>query len=122
MKPVQRDLSLDTLLDLHGIRYFLGAKGHSVRFDVRIADVTKERPHGLRYALTVHDPNGARLGGFDNAHPVKRVDGPGGKRDAYDHKHRFRTVRPYDYVDAATLLAEFWTLANEILAHEGVVL
>ena len=115
-----RNDSLDTLLDLDGIRYFLGEKGHSVRFDVSLVEVSAERPHGLKYALNIHDPSGKRIGGFDNSHPVKRSDGPGGKRDEYDHKHRFRTVRAYDYTDAATLLADFWTLANDILVHEGV--
>ncbi len=28
-------------------------------------------PHGIRYALTLHDRYGTRLLGFDNAHAVK---------------------------------------------------
>jgi Family of unknown function (DUF6516) len=116
-----RDHSLDTLLDLDGLRFFLGEKGHSVRFDVVKVEVSAERPHGLKYALNVHDPSGTRLGGFDNAYPVRLSEGPGGKRDEYDHKHRFRTVRAYEYTDAATLISDFWALARDILTQEGVV-
>ena len=65
---------------------------------------TADKPHGLDYTLTLHGPDGARLVGFDNAHPVAGQ----GMRTAKDHKHRLRTVRPYDYTDAAALLAAFW--------------
>jgi hypothetical protein len=34
---------------------------------------SKERPHGLRYSLTLHGPGGKRLVGFDNAHGVAAV-------------------------------------------------
>src|SRR4051812_29146952 len=29
------------------------------------------------------------------------------RRTAYDRRHRFKIIRPYDYRDAATLLADF---------------
>jgi len=37
-------------------------------------------PHGLKYSLTLHGPDGSRLIGFDNAHPVRESRGPGGKK------------------------------------------
>ena len=43
-----------------------------------------------------------------------------GKRSEYDHKHRFKNVRPYDYSDAVTLLEDFWNLAEAVLKEEGV--
>jgi hypothetical protein len=86
---------------------------------------TPEKPHGLDYSLTLHgpdsgDPNDTRLIGFDNAHAIRGQSGPGGRREAWDHKHRFRKVRPYDYTDAASLLADFWKAVEHVLAERGV--
>jgi hypothetical protein len=38
--------------------------------------VTPERPHGLKYSLTLHAEDGARLLGFDNAHRITEGSGP----------------------------------------------
>ena len=46
--------------------------GHWVRFVVTQAPVSPEKPHGIDYSLTLHGPDGERLVGFDNAHPVAR--------------------------------------------------
>ena len=82
----------------------------------------RTRPHGLSYSLTLHDETGERIVGFDNAHPVSSVAGPSGKRRAkYDHKHRLRTIRPYDYKDAATLLEDFWKEVDSMLQERGVI-
>jgi len=35
--------------------------------DVARVGVTPERPHGIKYSLTLHAPDGTRLIGFDNA-------------------------------------------------------
>jgi hypothetical protein len=32
-----------------------------------------------------------------------------------DNKHRFRTVRPYEYREAAALLADFWSEVDAVL-------
>jgi hypothetical protein len=45
---------------------------HRVRFVVTRVTVSPERPPGLDYSLTLHGPDGERLVGFDNAHPVAR--------------------------------------------------
>lgn len=87
-----------------------------VRFEVKQVPVSSERPHGLDYSLTLHDANGKRLLGFDNAHAIKEGSGPGARtRIEYDHRHKGQQVRFYDYKDAATLLADFWTEADSIL-------
>ena len=118
-----RDPSLDTLLDLDGQVLVVDPVGkHWVKFIVRRVPPVPERPHGLRYSLTLHDDAGARLVGFDNAHVVQPASGPGGgRRSRRDHKHRFRSVRPYDYKDAATLLADFWTEVDAVLKERGVI-
>ena len=116
-----RDPGLDTLLDLHGQTLFVDETGHWVKFVVHRTDVTAERPHGLSYSLTLHAPNGERLVGFDNAHPVRRRRGPGSRRRTErDHRHRLRTIRPYEYRDAVTLLEDFWNEVDGVLKERGL--
>jgi len=38
-----------------------------------------------------------------------------------DHRHRLRTIRPYAYSDAATLLADFWADVAALLAERGML-
>lgn len=64
----------------------------------------------------LHDTDGKRLLGFDNAHSIREGTGPGARtRIEYDHRHKGHRVRLYEYKDAATLLAEFWTEVDRIL-------
>jgi hypothetical protein len=95
---------------------------HWVRFAVRRVPASEAKPHGLDYSLTLHGPDGERLVGFDNAHPVRGRSGPGGKTDSiFDHKHRLKTAPPYEYKDAATLLADFWSAVDAVLREKGIV-
>lgn len=120
MTALGPDYGLDTLLDLHGQTLFLDDIGHWVKFVVVRTDVTRERPHGLSYSLTLHAPDGTRLVGFDNAHPVRERTGPGTrKRGESDHRHRLRASRAYNYKDAATLLEDFWDEVDRILNDRG---
>jgi Family of unknown function (DUF6516) len=120
---MRRDPSLDGLLDLDGQVLVVDPETrHWVRFVVRRVTVTEAKPHGLDYSLTLHGPDGERLLGFDNAHPIKGRAGPGGQtRTTFDHKHRLKTVRPYEYQDAATLVADFWTAVDAALREKGVI-
>jgi hypothetical protein len=112
----KRDQSLDYLLHLHGQILFLDEKGaHWVKFVVRRVPVSEARPHGLDYSLTLHDAAGERLVGFDNAHKVK-----GSKDKQRDHRHIHKTVKPYDYQDAGTLVEDFWKTVDKILKERGV--
>jgi hypothetical protein len=88
-----RDPTLEVLLDLDG----------------QVLVVDPEGGHWVRFVVTrVH---GELLVGFDNAHPVGR-----GKRgEPHDHRHRLRSIRPYEYQDAATLLADFWDTVDAVL-------
>jgi hypothetical protein len=57
--------------------------------------------------------------GFDNAHAVRQRAGPGGGvRVAQDHRHRLKTMRPYDYKDAGTLLSDFGQKSKPCYANE----
>ncbi len=107
-----RDPTLDVLLDLDGQVLVVDPEGdHWVRFRVTRVPVTREKPHGLDYS------NGERLVGFDNAHAVGRRK----RRAPHDHRHRLRVVRPYEYQDAATLLADFWATVDVMLRERGVI-
>ena len=112
----RRDSSLDTLLDLDGQVLVIDEAGYWVKFVVHQVPASPDKPHGLDYTLTMHGPDGGRLVGFDNAHPVAGQ----GRGAAKDHKHRLRTVKPYDYMDAATLLAAFWKEVESGKRETGV--
>lgn len=119
---MERDSTLDALLGLDGQVYVIDSDtGLWVRFVVRQVPATAAKPHGLDYALTMHRRDGERLVGFDNAHPVRGQAGPAGRtKAAQDHKHRLKTVRPYDYQDAAALLADFWAEVMAVCREMGV--
>jgi len=91
--------------------------GHWVRFVVTRVPASPEKPHGLDYSLTLHGPDGERLVGFDNAHPVAQQK----RGEPQDHRHRLRTIKAYDYRDAATLLGDFWTTVDAVLRERGVI-
>ena len=113
-----RDPTLDVLLDLDGQVLVVDREGgHWVRFVVTRVSVSPEKPHGIDYTLTLHGPNGERLVGFDNAHPVGRQR----RGTPQDHRHRLRSIRPYEYRNAATLLADFWEVVDAVLRERGVI-
>jgi Family of unknown function (DUF6516) len=89
--------------DYNRRRYWL-VNGWSMRFRVRLVEVSEARPHGLKYSFTLHDVDNSRLLGFDNAHGMPRVQ-------AYDHSHGFQRtedLEPYEFRDATTLLIDFF--------------
>jgi hypothetical protein len=114
----RRDPTLDVLLDLDGLVFVVDpAGGHWVKFVARRVPISPERPHGIDYSLTLHGPDGERLVGFDNAHQVGRQR----HREARDHRHRLGTLKAYAYRDAATLLADFWSMVDAVLRERGVI-
>ena len=116
-----RDPGLDVLLDLDGEVFAVDAEGkYVVRFVVKRVPPSPERPQGLSYSLTLHDETSVRLAGFDNAHPAPRPKGRR-RRTMHDHRHRLRTIRPYEYRDAAALLADFWAEVDAVLRERGVL-
>jgi hypothetical protein len=123
MKWQDRDSGAEALLDLDGQVFVVDAKGqYWVRFSVSRVASTPERPHGLKYSLTLHGPGGKPLIGFDNAHPIRESRGPAGKsRRSVDHKHRLDTARPYRFQSAATLLENFWAEVDKLLKEKGVI-
>jgi hypothetical protein len=105
------------LLDLDGATFGVDSSGdYLVKFVVKQVPSSPERPHGLSYSLTLHDPEGIRLVGFDNAHTARARR----KVVPHDHRHRLGTTRIYDYRDAASLFADFWTEVISVLKERGV--
>ncbi len=103
------------LLDYDRRRYWL-VNGWSVRFRVAEVEASTERSHGIKYAFTLHDVDGTRLLGFDNAHGVPRAQ-------AYDHRHRFRRPRElvaYDFRGADELICDFFSAVEQACKRESV--
>ncbi len=112
------DRGLDTLLDLDGQILVVDPQGgHWVRFVVTRVAVSPGKPHGLDYSLTLHGPDGERLVGFDNAHPIARK----AFGRPQDHLHRLKTIKAYDYRDAADLLTDFWSTVDSVLRERGII-
>lgn len=116
------DLLLEELLLLDGQVLVVDPKGgHWVKFVVKRVPAAPDRPHGLSYSLTLHDADGNRLVGFDNAHAVGTRRGTDRGRTTRDHRHRYRRIRAYKYVSAADLLADFWAEVDGVLKERGVL-
>lgn len=119
--PDARDTGLDTLLDLDGNIIDQGC-GYWAKIEVTLQAPTTGRPHGIKYSLSLHEPYGKRIMGYDNAHAVKypKKGKYTGWRVEYDHKHRHMRDKgvPYDFVDAYQLLKDFFTEVDRALeAH-----
>jgi len=102
--------ALEWLLDYDGRQHFF-ASGHFLKFEIRQVEQSDNVPHGIAYPFTFHDPEGTRLLGFDNAHPVPHAEGKFVKtKPEADHWHR--TVddegRPYALVSVEKLLEDFF--------------
>ena len=63
------EYALELLLAYDGRLHFF-ASGHYLRFQVKAVQRYRSVPHGIANSLTLHAPDGRRLLGFDNAHPV----------------------------------------------------
>ena len=67
---MHRDPGIENLLELHGQIIDQG-EGYWIKIEAWRTDPTAKVPHGLRYSLTLHEPDGTRILGYDNAHGVK---------------------------------------------------
>ena len=111
MSDYKRDYTLETLLDLDGMIVEVG-QGLWAKINAkRIKNSIINRPFGIKYSLTLHEPNGKRLLGYDNAHNISKsnVD------VNFDHKHKGERIVKYNYQNAEQLLADFWKDVDLIL-------
>jgi hypothetical protein len=115
------EYALELLLAYDGRTHYL-VSGYFLKFDVRVVEKSERVPHGIAYSLTLHDPDGIRILGFDNAHPVPHPSGRFIKPKVEAHWHRTRCDdgRPYDFVSVEQLLEDFFTEAERALLERGV--
>ena len=115
---VREDSGIATLLELHDQIIDQG-NGYWIRIEAWRVVVTRDIPHGIRYSLTLHEPYGKRILGYDNAHAVKppKKFKYAGTRLSYDHKHRHASDHgvPYEFRDAHQLLADFFAEVDRVL-------
>ena len=96
-----------------------------IKFEIRRVAATDQRPHGLCYSFTLHESDGTRIIGFDNAH---RVQAPGSRFKqqpvAADHWHRTESDegQPYAFKNAETLIDDFFDAVERVLTERGVSL
>ena len=112
------DPGMSTLLDLHGQVLDQGG-GYWIKIEAWRVQRSPHIPQGVRYALTLHEPYGKRILGYDNAHavkPPKRLKFAG-HRLTYDHQHRHISDQgvPYAFQDAYQLLADFFQEVDRVL-------
>lgn len=112
MTSADIDHSLETLLDLDG-HVFFQPTGEWTKIEARRVEASEGCPHGVKYSLTLHRRSGERLLGYDNAHAVDTH-----RKIEWDHKHIEEKILPYKYVDAGTLLADFFADVNRWLEDE----
>lgn len=112
------DPAIDTLLDLHGSILDQG-DGYWIKIEAWPVDVSNAIPHGIRYSLTLHEPDGKRILGYDNAHAVKppKKFKYAGRILAFDHKHRHISDQgvPYEFKDAQQLINDFFADVDRVL-------
>jgi Family of unknown function (DUF6516) len=104
-----KNVGISTLLDLHQ-QVIDQEDGYWVKIEAWQVEVTTAIPHGVRYSLTLHDPQGLRIMGYDNAHALKTRSGYAGRKLPYDHKHRSSHDQGvhYAFKDAYQLLGDFF--------------
>ncbi|AOV18343.1 hypothetical protein BJI67_01430 [Acidihalobacter aeolianus] len=116
---MRRDYGLDTLLGLDQVIIAQDC-GYWVKFEVSLVEVTNERPHGIKYSLTLHDRYSKRVMGYDNAHAVRlprKHKYAGQRARPHDHKHQHSLDKgvPYEFQDADQLLVDFWSDVDRVL-------
>lgn len=119
---MKRDYGIDALLDLNGAIIDQG-NGYWLKIEVWRIRAKPEIPHGIRYSLTLHEPYGKRILGYDNAHAVKppKKYKYAGRILPYDHKHRHVTDKgtPYEFRDAQQLIVDFFAdVDRTLLEHK----
>lgn len=112
----QKYRELEALLDLDG-EVFPMESGHWTKIEARVVAPAHNRPHGIKYSLTLHDRHNKRILGYDNAHAFKSSRRKYGcSVRTWDHKHKRENVEKYKFESAARLLDDFWADVDETLA------
>lgn len=114
------DHDLETLLSLHGTKYVYES-GYWYEIVAYQVESSIYRPHGIRYSLTFHDHHNQRIFGMDNAHavPAAKQGMYRGRIGEWDHFHQTMSDKgtPYEFVDAAQLIEDFFRSIEKIIAE-----
>ncbi len=110
------DYSLEYLLNLDGFE-FTYESGYWYKIEIKRIQITKERPHGIKYSLTLHDKYNKRVFGMDNAHGIKISKKLTGRVVMYDHLHKNKADKGtlYEFENAEKLLQDFFNHIDQIL-------
>jgi len=109
---------LDVLLSLDG-EVFPMDNGYWTKFEVRLVDQSESIPHGIKYALTLHDASNRRIFGIDNAHAFKpQRKKYGARKVTWDHQHMREKASPYEFESAGRLMEYFWEQVEKLIAGE----
>lgn len=109
---------LETLLELNGTIVDQG-DGYWIKIEAVRVEVSNRRPHGIKYSLSLHEPSGTRIMGYDNAHAISgkvhrkySFQGSG-----FDHRHRHSadTGVRYNFTTPYKLLEDFFADVDRIL-------
>lgn len=105
----KHDHTLETLLDLDGYIAEI-EKGYWIKIEARRVMQDQAKPYGIKYSLTLHDSEGERVLGYDNAHSIPSK----GAIKTHNHMHKSGKIINYTYTDAAKLLEDFWKDVDRI--------
>jgi hypothetical protein len=114
------DTGLEYLLSLDGEIQVQEDEEHWIKIEAKRVAVTADRPHGIKYSLTLHRADGERVIGFDNAHAVPPTGSHfkhAAKQYPYDHRHRHPqdTGLLYEFNTAYQLLSDFYAEVDKVL-------
>jgi hypothetical protein len=118
----QEDETIENLLYLDG-EIFADIEPHRglwVKFEAKRVKITAMRPQGIKYSLSLHDRNGKRIMGIDNAHPIKyKAKSQEKPKIVCDHWHKKGSSKPvpYEFKNAEKLMNDFWANVNEIISE-----
>lgn len=114
----KNESGISALIDLHDQIIDQG-NGYWIKIEAWRVEPSTFVPHGIRYSLTLHEPYGKRILGYDNAHAVKppKKFKYAGTRLTYDHKHRHVSDQgvPYAFQDAYQLMTDFFSEVDRVL-------
>jgi len=115
---MHEDSGIENLLDLDDQILDQGG-GYWIKIEAQRVKISHDIPHGIRYSLTLHEPYGKRILGYDNAHAIKlpKKFKYAGQRLPYDHKHRHISDQgvPYEFQNAHQLLQDFFEEVDRVL-------
>jgi hypothetical protein len=120
---MREDSGIATVIELNEQIIDQG-NGFWVKIEAWRVEATREMPHGIRYSLTLHEPHGRQILGYDNAHAVKlpKKFKYAGRRMPYGHRHRHVSDKgvPHEFRDAHQL-ADFFDEVDRVLKefHES---